>query len=110
MIMYFRGLLIGDVTDDGDSVTLTAIRIGRRMTKQKDRVEIDDAVSIEASEYAESMGKRVLGWYHSHPRITVHPSHLDLGETEKCLVNTLLHYLLTSQSNFKSSSQNPSTC
>lgn len=72
------GLLIGDVTDDGDSITLTAMRIGRRMTKQKDRVEIDDAVSIEASEYAESMGKRVLGWYHSHPRITVHPSHLDL--------------------------------
>ena len=36
---------------------------------------------IEASEFAESLpgNARVLGWYHSHPRITVNPSHVDLA-------------------------------
>lgn len=36
---------------------------------------------IAASEYAESLpgSRRVLGWYHSHPHVTVHPSHVDLA-------------------------------
>ena len=44
------------------------------------RVEIDHQDMIEASEFAESLPGhvRVLGWYHSHPRITVNPSHVDL--------------------------------
>ena len=36
---------------------------------------------VAATEYAESLGgeRRVLGWYHSHPNITVPPSHVDLN-------------------------------
>ena len=36
---------------------------------------------IAASEFAEGLSgaRRVLGWYHSHPRMTVHPSHVDLA-------------------------------
>ena len=29
--------------------------------------------------FAESVDARVVGWYHSHPNITVPPSHVDLG-------------------------------
>ena len=44
-------------------------------------MEIDHQDMIAASEFAESLPgcRRVLGWYHSHPRITVHPSHVDLA-------------------------------
>lgn len=76
------GLLIGEKSNCCEgTLTLTAIKISRRITKQKDRVEIDHQDMIAASEFAEGLPgtRRVLGWYHSHPRITVHPSHVDLA-------------------------------
>ena len=44
-------------------------------------MEIGNEDMVEATEYAESLpgGRRVVGWYHSHPNITVPPSHVDLG-------------------------------
>ena len=51
----------------------------RRTTKEKDRVEIDAVDLATASQKAEDAGLRVVGWYHSHPHITVHPSHIDLA-------------------------------
>ncbi|KAB0352966.1 hypothetical protein FD754_017823 [Muntiacus muntjak] len=51
---------------------------------EKDRVEISpeqlSAASTEAERLAELMGRpmRVVGWYHSHPHITVWPSHVDV--------------------------------
>ena len=43
-----------------------------------DRVEISDVELVEAQTFAESLGAKVVGWYHSHPNITVPPSHVDL--------------------------------
>jgi len=76
------GLLMGK-EEGGVSKTLilSALKISRRITKQKDRVEIDHQDLIEAAEYAEKLSdeRRVIGWYHSHPHVTVHPSHIDLA-------------------------------
>ena len=33
---------------------------------------------VAASDFAGSLNARVVGWYHSHPHITVPPSHVDL--------------------------------
>lgn len=49
---------------------------------QADRVEISplqlSAAAQEAEKLSIELGKpiRVLGWYHSHPHITVQPSHV----------------------------------
>ena len=51
----------------------------RRTTKEKDRVEIDAVDLATASQKAENACLRVVGRYHSHPHITVHPSHIDLS-------------------------------
>ena len=61
------------------------VQVLKRIDKRKDRVEVSDEQMINAQERAEKMSKecgkttRVVGWYHSHPHITVHPSHIDLG-------------------------------
>jgi len=82
------GLLIGQIVnckDDGlEILKITAVKIIRRLTKQRDRVEIEDNQLMQAAEFAEKLFDesgaplRVLGWYHSHPHITVWPSHVDL--------------------------------
>ena len=54
----------------------------RRLDKKKDRVEISSEQLCEAAAEAERLQEilgrrmRVLGWYHSHPNITVFPSHV----------------------------------
>lgn len=54
----------------------------RRSDKKKDRVEISSdqllKATIEAERLTEELQRRmrVLGWYHSHPHITVWPSHV----------------------------------
>ena len=59
-----------------------------RKCKQKDRVEFDEIQIAEAVDLAENLKKEnkietnVIGWYHSHPRITIPPSNVDL-ETQK---------------------------
>lgn len=56
----------------------------QRSDKRKDRVEISTeqlhAAMMKTSELSEILGEsiNVLGWYHSHPHITVQPSHVDL--------------------------------
>jgi len=82
------GLLIGEIISDDDGETvidISALRIVQRIDKRKDRVEVSDEHMIEATQYAEGMSQklkkpnlRVVGWYHSHPNITVWPSHVDL--------------------------------
>ena len=73
------GLLVGKMNDD--VLEISALKVIRRLTKQKDRVEIDNRDLIAGTEFAESLSGalRVFGWYHSHPHITVHPSHVDLA-------------------------------
>ena len=81
------GLLLGDIEECNgvrvarvwDAITL------RRNCKQRDRVEISAEQLVAASQEAEEIGNRinkptrVIGWYHSHPHITVLPSHVDIG-------------------------------
>ncbi|CDS40382.1 lys 63 specific deubiquitinase BRCC36 [Echinococcus multilocularis] len=76
------GLLCGEVCSLYIQI-YTAIPF-RRITHLKDRVEVADEDMILGSQKADELGKRlgqnlcVLGWYHSHPHITVHPSDQDI--------------------------------
>jgi len=73
------GLLVGKMVED--TLVISAMKVIKRLTKQKDRVEFDDRDLIAGGEYAGSLpgSVSVSGWYHSHPHITVHPSHVDLA-------------------------------
>ncbi|NWW81396.1 BRCC3 deubiquitinase, partial [Climacteris rufus] len=82
------GLCIGEV-DTSRIVHIHSVIILRRSDKRKDRVEISPEQLSAASTEAEisfsrdSSGlarrpMRVVGWYHSHPHITVWPSHVDV--------------------------------
>ncbi|XP_056146991.1 lys-63-specific deubiquitinase BRCC36 [Lampris incognitus] len=77
------GLCIGEVVLNR-VVHVHSVIILRRSDKRKDRVEISpeqlSAASTEAERLAEMTGRpmRVVGWYHSHPHITVWPSHVDV--------------------------------
>jgi len=80
------GLCIGDTeeTKNGYEITISAVMLLRRMDKRKDRVEISVEQLSKASTVAENMARKtgkplhIVGWYHSHPHITVWPSHVDL--------------------------------
>nr|CAD7396906.1 unnamed protein product [Timema cristinae] len=75
------GLLIGDV-DCERTLHISAVVMLRRSDKRKDRVEISPEqltkAAIQADKLTHELGQpmRVLGWYHSHPHITVWPSHI----------------------------------
>ena len=81
------GVLFGHVDKNADGTT-TAWVLGSMVIptgdQQSDRVEIFAERLCEATEEAEKMSVkysqplRVVGWYHSHPRITHYPSHVDL--------------------------------
>ncbi|KAI7727398.1 hypothetical protein M8C21_009504 [Ambrosia artemisiifolia] len=80
------GLLLGDIQHSKNGVT--ALIWGAlpqpRSDRQKDRVETNPeqltAASVEAEKMTAETGRttRVIGWYHSHPHITVLPSHVDV--------------------------------
>eukprot|EP00803_Ostreobium_quekettii_P002736 evm.model.scf_1534.3 EVM.evm.TU.scf_1534.3 scf_1534:8688-15147(-) len=81
------GLLLGDITP-GPNGTRTS-RVWHaipqiRTDRRKDRVEPSHEQLSECIAAAENLTRttsqrtRVVGWYHSHPHITVHPSHVDL--------------------------------
>ncbi|XP_028142546.1 lys-63-specific deubiquitinase BRCC36 [Diabrotica virgifera virgifera] len=78
------GLLIGEVNESERVSNISACVILHRSDKQPDRVEISPEQLCHASMHADQLAKklnrpmRVLGWYHSHPHITVWPSHVDI--------------------------------
>lgn len=78
------GLLIGEIDSQNVSHVCSVIML-RRSDKRKDRVEISpeqlSAASTQAEALAEALKReiRVIGWYHSHPHITVWPSHVDVA-------------------------------
>ncbi|XP_077002796.1 lys-63-specific deubiquitinase BRCC36 isoform X3 [Tamandua tetradactyla] len=83
----YTGTEMRTVAEKVDTVKIVHIHsviILRRSDKRKDRVEISpeqlSAASTEAERLAELTGRpmRVVGWYHSHPHITVWPSHVDV--------------------------------
>lgn len=81
------GLLLGDI-EHSKNGSVTALIWGAspqtRSDRRKDRVETHPEQLAAASAQAERMtamtGRttRVIGWYHSHPHITVLPSHVDV--------------------------------
>ncbi|KAK2577275.1 hypothetical protein KPH14_003412 [Odynerus spinipes] len=76
------GLLVGDCVEG--IANISAVMILHRLDKKKDRVEISPEQVLKAAAEAERLTielkrpMRVLGWYHSHPHITVCPSHVDI--------------------------------
>eukprot|EP00730_Choanoeca_flexa_P002135 TRINITY_DN10927_c0_g1_i4.p1 TRINITY_DN10927_c0_g1~~TRINITY_DN10927_c0_g1_i4.p1 ORF type:complete len:159 (+),score=17.10 TRINITY_DN10927_c0_g1_i4:210-686(+) len=80
------GLLIGLKEDSGAGTVaiVTDVFITVRKDRRPDRVEISaeqlSAGQIHAEHRARQAGLplTVLGWYHSHPNLTVWPSHVDL--------------------------------
>eukprot|EP00878_Enallax_costatus_P014132 GHUV01014781.1.p1 GENE.GHUV01014781.1~~GHUV01014781.1.p1 ORF type:complete len:297 (+),score=86.88 GHUV01014781.1:958-1848(+) len=81
------GLLLGDLRGSKDSLVAHVRRAVPqiRTDRRKDRVETSPeqmaACSALAEHVTSSMGvpTRVVGWYHSHPHITVLPSHVDVN-------------------------------
>ncbi|KAK4375451.1 hypothetical protein RND71_006128 [Anisodus tanguticus] len=81
------GLLLGD-TQHSKNGNVTALIWGAlpqpRCDRKKDRVETNPeqltAASVKAEIMTLAIGRttRVIGWYHSHPHITVLPSHVDV--------------------------------
>lgn len=78
------GLLMGELLENKVVHICSAFAM-RRSDKQPDRVEISpeqlSAAAIEAEQLAAELKRpiQVLGWYHSHPHITVWPSHVDVS-------------------------------
>ncbi|MEW5304641.1 MAG: hypothetical protein WDW36_007238 [Sanguina aurantia] len=83
------GLLLGDTIAGGasgeDLVTRIWIAYPQvRTDRRRDRVETSPEQMARCSAHAEKLSQvtgvrtRVVGWYHSHPHITVLPSHVDL--------------------------------
>lgn len=83
------GILLGrSINNKSDNTTIiqifSTICLSRKC-KEKDRVEFDEIQISQASEIAENLSKvtktnvNVVGWYHSHPKITIPPSSVDLN-------------------------------
>ena len=85
----------GAITDPGAALVAAHALVGKvavvedalvlaRTDRRKDRVEVGLEQLAAASEMAEAHSKRtgrecrVIGWYPSHPHITVEPSHVDV--------------------------------
>uniref|UniRef100_A0A8C2TGA7 BRCA1/BRCA2-containing complex subunit 3 n=1 Tax=Coturnix japonica TaxID=93934 RepID=A0A8C2TGA7_COTJA len=64
--------------DTSRIVHIHSVIILRRSDKRKDRVEISPEQLSAASTEMTGRPMRVVGWYHSHPHITVWPSHVDV--------------------------------
>lgn len=78
------GLLVGEV-DEKSVAHVLAVVILRRSDKRKDRVEISPEQLSNASTEADRLSCilkrpiRIIGWYHSHPKLTVWPSPIDVN-------------------------------
>ncbi|KAJ1966725.1 BRCA1 BRCA2-containing complex, subunit 3 [Dispira parvispora] len=86
------GLFLGEwqVNPTHEAIAyVTDSMILQRSDKRKDRVEVSPEQLHLAVLQAESASKeqgrhiRVIGWYHSHPHITVYPSDVDLATQER---------------------------
>ncbi|KRX70093.1 Diacylglycerol kinase epsilon, partial [Trichinella sp. T6] len=85
------GLLIGYTDEQTGCCHVTNTVQLKRLVKRSDRVEMTPETLSEAITYADNLNAvndsldesvrkkpvRVIGWYHSHPHITVYPSGVD---------------------------------
>mmetsp|Transcript_997 Transcript_997/g.1417 ORF Transcript_997/g.1417 Transcript_997/m.1417 type:complete len:136 (-) Transcript_997:1258-1665(-) len=97
------GLLLGDVVDYQNGYTCSRIfhvRPQMRVDRRHDRVEVEDQslvnCQVEASHHQAATGRecRVVGWYHSHPKLAVTPSVVDLRYQVKaanCTPKSMIH-------------------
>lgn len=75
---------VGNSKEPGFVSIIWGLSIQIRSDRRKDRVEISSDQLINCMEEAEQFSgvlnrkTRVIGWYHSHPHITVLPSHVDV--------------------------------
>lgn len=107
----FRGLLAHSFITDQEEVlgllfgsfTSSAVNVWgslnvKRNCKEKDRVEVEDVQLSSAMDKAEILSNEIrqqsnlIGWFHSHPNITVFPSHVDL-RTQLSLQNLGSHFI-----------------
>jgi proteasome lid subunit RPN8/RPN11 len=78
------GLLLGSIDEEYGIVHVRRCLILTRRDKKKDRVEIayeDLSIASTIAEHVTSMSGhecKIIGWYHSHPHITVQPSTVDI--------------------------------
>ncbi|XP_054708907.1 lys-63-specific deubiquitinase BRCC36-like [Uloborus diversus] len=78
------GLFVGEINSE-KVAHISAVLILRRSDKRKDRVEISPEQLSNASTEAERLAHilkrqvRIVGWYHSHPKLTVWPSLIDVN-------------------------------
>ena len=81
------GLLLGQVDSESGIATIKRSVVLQRKDKKSDRVEVGYENLAIVSTMAEKVSiadiettgdLNVLGWYHSHPHITVVPSHVDV--------------------------------
>lgn len=76
------GLLLGYQYQS--QLFITRSLVLSRKDRQKDRVEVGDELLASSSAVAEALSEidghneTIVGWYHSHPHITVMPSHVDV--------------------------------
>jgi len=84
------GLLIGELDEAENTISFVAPKVIKRKDKRPDRVELSPeglSSGMRAAEHLAAVmdkpGMRILGWYHSHPKITVWPSHVDLNTQER---------------------------
>ena len=90
------GLLLGHVSPDSDysgvddtkcHSFVESVVVLQRSDRKPDRVEISPVQLMSAAQEAEKLTQqlgrpvRVLGWYHSHPHITVGPSHVGIASS-----------------------------
>ncbi|ORY32729.1 hypothetical protein BCR33DRAFT_856444 [Rhizoclosmatium globosum] len=71
-------MLMGTTSADQQTVTVSHCLFCQRKDKRRDRVEISGEQLSAAISFAERTETSVVGWAHSHPHITVLPSHVDL--------------------------------
>lgn len=85
--VYLTVFQILQVHNKNTLVSIVSSVILRRLDKKPDRVEISEEQLVQATMRAEELAAevgrplRVVGWYHSHPHITVWPSHVG----KKCI-------------------------
>ncbi|ORC92803.1 Mov34/MPN/PAD-1 metallopeptidase [Trypanosoma theileri] len=80
------GVLLGDIQPSSSPAGgagrkwahVWGAAVVQRSVRRKDRVEIAPTELAAVAAEAERRGGCVVGWYHSHPRITPYPSHVDL--------------------------------
>jgi BRCA1/BRCA2-containing complex subunit 3 len=83
---HIKSDLIFDATQDPRNLTVEIFdtMIVQRLDRAPDRVEISPEQLASSVAYcdklSETYNRRIVavGWYHSHPRITVNPSHVGM--------------------------------